>query len=105
MKDLRSRLLQGDPLLREGELSGAESRRLREHILASKIAPKNSYSSLMFPVAAMLLVMAAGSGWWVRTSIPEAAPESTQMRTRQLQFSTPGGTRILWTFNDDLELR
>ena len=105
MNDLRSRLTQGDPLLHEAELSGFESRRLREHVLAAKPAAKASYSTLMLPVAAMLLVMAVGSGWWVRTSIPEAPPESTHLRTRQLQFSTPGGTRILWTFNDDLELR
>ena len=105
MKDLRSRLTEGDPLLHEAELSESESQRLRAHVLAAKPPSKVSYSTLMFPVAAMLLVMAVGSGWWVRTSIPEAAPESTQGRTRQLQFSTPGGTRILWTFNDDLELR
>ena len=105
MKDIRARLQEGDPLLHDAELSESESRRLREHILAAQPAPKVSYSALMFPVAAMLLVMAVGSGWWVRSSVPETAPEFTQGRTRQLQFSTPGGTRILWTFNDDLELR
>ena len=105
MKDLRSRLMQGDPLLREGELSGSESRHLRAQVLAAKPASKGRYSNLMVPIAAMLLCMAVGSGWLVRTSVPDTAPESTQVRTRQLQFSTPGGTRILWTFNDNFELR
>jgi hypothetical protein len=26
-------------------------------------------------------------------------------RARQLQFSTPGGTRIIWIFNSDLDLK
>ncbi len=105
MKDLRSRLTQGDPLLREGELSGAESRRLREQILAAKPVSTVSYSKLMFPIAAMLLFVAVGSVWLVRTSVPEAALETSQVRPRQLQFSTAGGTRIFWTFNDNFELR
>lgn len=105
MKDLRSRLAPDDPLLREGQLSEAEARRLRERILAAKPAHSGPYSALMLPVAAMLLLMAAGSGWLVRTSLPEGAADSAQVRTRQFQFSTSGGTRILWTFNDNFELR
>jgi len=105
MKDLRSRLTQGDPLLREGELSGAESRRLREQILAAKPAAMVSYSKLMLPIAAMLLFVTVGSAWLVRTSVPIRVLESSQARTRQLQFSTAGGTRVIWTFNDNFELR
>jgi hypothetical protein len=105
MKDLRSRLTQEDPLRREGQLSGAESQRLREHILAAKPAATASYSRLMLPIAAMLLFVAFGSVWLVRTSVPGAVLEPTQARPRQLQFSTSGGTRIIWTFNDNFELR
>ncbi len=32
---------------------------------------------------------------------PGAAPEGS----RQLHFSTPGGTRIIWIFNSDLDLK
>jgi len=105
MKDLRSRLTQGDPLLREGDLSEAESRRLRGQILAAKPAAASVQSRLVLPIAAMLLFMAAGSGWLVRTSVPTRVLESSQARTRQLQFSTAGGTRVIWTFNDNFELR
>ena len=105
MKDLRSRLTQDDPLLREGELSGAESRRLREQILAAKPRSPSVQSRLAFPVTVMLLFIAVGSVWLVRTSVPGAAPDSSQVRTRQLQFSTAGGTRVIWTFNDNFELR
>jgi hypothetical protein len=105
MKDLRSRLRQEDPLIREGDLSGEESLRLREQILHAKPAFTGGQSRLVFPVAAMLLVMALGSVWFVRTSGPRAAQESSRLRPRQLQFSTSGGTRVIWTFNDNLELR
>ena len=105
MKDLRSRLTQGDPLLREGDLSEAESRRLRGQILAAKPTSPSVQSRLSFPVTVMLLFVAVGSVWLVRTSVPGATPESSQVRTRQLQFSTSGGTRIIWTFNDNFELR
>jgi len=105
MKDLRSRLAHADPLLREGELSGAESRRLREQILAAKPASRSVQSRLAFPVTVMLLFVAVGSVWLVRTSVPTRALESSQARTRQLQFSTAGGTRVIWTFNDNFELR
>jgi hypothetical protein len=107
MNDLRSRLTQDDPLLRERDLSGAESHRLRERILAAKPASTVSYSKVMFPIAAMLLFVAVGSGWWVRSSVPDTALalEPSQVRPRQLQFSTPGGTRVIWTLNDNFELR
>ena len=105
MNDLRSRLTQGDPLRREDELSTAESRRLREQILAAKPALPSVQSRLVFPVTVMLLFVAVGSMWWVRTSLPGAALEPAQARPRQLQFLTPGGTRVIWTFNDNFELR
>lgn len=105
MKDLRSRLTQGDPLLREDELSGAESRRLREQILAAKPASHPGQSRLALPVTVMLLFVAVGSMWLVRTSVPGPMVESSAVRTRQLQFSTAGGTRVIWTFNENFELR
>jgi hypothetical protein len=43
-----------------------------------------------------------GTAPGVRESLPaNAAPE----RARQLHFSTPGGTRIIWIFNSDLDLK
>ena len=32
-------------------------------------------------------------------------PENAVHPHRQLQFSTPGGTRIIWVFNSDLDLK
>ena len=105
MNDLRSRLRQGDPLLQEGELSRAESQRLREQILSAKPASTIGRRKFGFPIALVLLCMAAASVWFVRTSAPGAAVEYPSDRPRQLQFSTSGGTRVIWTFNDNFELR
>jgi len=105
MTDLRSRLTQGDPLLREGDLSGAEAHRLREQILAAKPTSSSVQSRLALPLTVMLLFVAVGSAWLVRTSVPIRVLDSSQARTRQLQFSTAGGTRVIWTFNDNFELR
>jgi hypothetical protein len=105
MRDLRSRLRQADPLLREGELPRVRSQRLREQILSVRSSPTSAQSRFGFPIAAVLLSMAAGSAWLVRTSAPAPAVEYSSLRTRQLQFSTSGGTRVIWTFNDSFELR
>ena len=35
---------------------------------------------------------------------PDLPVKTTPVRARQLQFSTPGGTRIIWIFNSDLDL-
>jgi hypothetical protein len=40
------------------------------------------------------------------TSARNSSAESTvDAPSRQLQFSTPGGTRIIWVFNSDLDLK
>ena len=36
---------------------------------------------------------------------PVVAPVAAPAPPRQLQFATPGGTRIIWVFNSDLELK
>jgi hypothetical protein len=36
---------------------------------------------------------------------PAAAIPAESPQQQQLQFSTPGGTRIIWVFNSEFELR
>ena len=43
----------------------------------------------------------AGADATMRVVTPVAAPAPP----RQLQFATPGGTRIIWVFNSDLDLK
>ena len=32
-------------------------------------------------------------------------PDDDRAETRQLQFATPGGTRIIWVFNSEFDLK
>ena len=36
---------------------------------------------------------------------PVVVPPAPPVPPRQLQFATPGGTRIIWVFNSDLDLK
>ena len=39
-----------------------------------------------------------------RSTEPGAAVEETDRKARQIQFSTPGGTRVVWTLDPDFEV-
>jgi hypothetical protein len=41
----------------------------------------------------------------VHVATEPVRPNSAASPHRQLQFSTPGGTRIIWVFNSDLDLK
>lgn len=41
----------------------------------------------------------------VHAATEAVGPNSAARPHRQLQFSTPGGTRIIWVFNSDLDLK
>ena len=62
--------------------------------------------------ATLLLIVGAGAaaGWRFDARQPTAAIAVEQIRPAgneqlQLQFATPGGTRIIWVFNPDLNLK
>jgi hypothetical protein len=44
-------------------------------------------------------------GWRLETRDPAPAPVVAARREirRQMQFATPGGTRIIWTFHEHLD--
>ncbi len=60
-------------------------------------------------VAMMVLGAAIGQRFDARATVVMGASDSDVVReperARQLQFSTPGGTRIIWIFNSDLDLK
>jgi hypothetical protein len=54
------------------------------------------------------LLTAVTAGVFVTTSQPmveQPIPAVTSPAVRQLQFATPGGTRIIWQFNPEFTLR
>ena len=104
MNALRNRLREGDPAARETGLDEAHVAHLRDTILRASPAPRTRIG-MAVPLALVLLCVSAGSAWLVRTSVPTATSEIAAPSQRQLQFATAGGTRVIWFFNPDFDVR
>jgi hypothetical protein len=104
MTALRNRLRESDPTVMETGLDEGDAMHIRNAILTASTAPRMRIG-VAAPLAIALLCVSAGSAWFVRTSVPEVAVEVAPARQRQLQFSTAGGTRVIWFFNPDFEVR
>jgi hypothetical protein len=123
MADWRTVLHEVDARSEEDRLSPEEAEAMRRVVLtASTNAPEPEGSSWMRPVfvAATVVAMIA-VGIVARRfdlSVAPEAPSTTQAEVspgtsdavvvvpnRQLQFLTPGGTRIIWVFNSEFDLK
>ena len=109
MTDWREELLAGDPIAAAPELSSADVDANRRVVLTA--APLRHRGPAGFAVALVcsLSILAAGSVWIVRQRPQRAGepratassttldhPPSDQPERRQVQFATPGGTRVIW---------
>lgn len=110
-------------LLRDHDpAAGAHEARLEPHdvdalrraaVAAAREAhptPRGWYQPLAMAAIIVLMIGAgviAGRRVEVQTPPPSAAatPSDSPGEQRQLQFSTPGGTRIIWVFNSEFELK
>src|ERR1700752_4548225 len=117
MTDLTTLLEEGDPVRTDGELSPDDAERMRRRIVAAALEPAPGWAPWRRP-----LVVWARAVCWVaagpirthrtleRTVVP-VDPVATfggggaDADRRQLQFATPGGTRIIWIFDDKLRLQ
>jgi hypothetical protein len=113
MKDIQSTLRAGDPVAREGGVSSAASERMR-HRIRSGIHSVPTGGRRLFPALAVAaLLLSAGAAWMASRALrQQPAPERVAvadaheiLAARQLQFFTPGGTRVLWTLHPRLETR
>ena len=116
--DLRKHLIDSDPVSSEPELSAFDAQMMRQRvILEARNAERERFwepeafsrAWWLRPIAvatvlAACLVAAVGLGLRINERQPVAPAPVNQQTTRQLQFSTPGGTRIIWTFHQDLDL-
>ena len=107
MKPWQQVLREHDPIepLTAGEAEAIRRLLIKEARSATAMAPPR-----LVPILALgsALVVAVISGIVVARSHPAAAPASAVSAPgdmRQLQFATPGGTRIIWQFNPDFSLR
>jgi hypothetical protein len=118
MTDLNKLLNDADPVRDDRGLSRVDAERMRRVILSAALesAPERTPWLRPFAVAAVGVVLVvvgtlAGHRIADRPS-PAATPDpvttlggSSGDDRRQLQFATPGGTRIIWIFDQNLRLQ
>jgi hypothetical protein len=112
--DWRARLRDGDPW--DGDLAAAAAAEVRQHVLRAVVGAPASLRLWPRPLAVgatLAFVVAAGAAAG-RQLRPSAATELPRVATaraeaaeerRQLQFSTPGGTRIIWVFDPQFTMK
>jgi hypothetical protein len=116
MTDIKKLLEDADPLRTEEPLSPAEAQVLRTAMLEAAVtAPRTVRSVWHRPLAvAAVVVVLIGLGGVTgdRSSKPSSADlrgaDPTQSDTnekRQVQFATPGGTRIIWILDPGFSLQ
>lgn len=108
--DLGQQLRDADPLTRERALSTDDVHAMRRRIVsAAHDAPQRGRPGLQIAgaiVIACTVVVGLAIATRFRSDRGLEKPVTTprQDEPRQLQFETPGGTRIIWVLNPNLEL-
>src|SRR6266853_1282723 len=110
MKDLEQLLADGDPVVREPAMSDVDVQAMRRTIVVE--ARRQPAPSLVWSwprplalAAALAVCLVLGVSIGLRLSdgvIPVVSPRAVVPAAldvrRQLQMTSPGGTRIIWTF-------
>jgi hypothetical protein len=106
--DVNEQLRAADPVVGEGGLSVAEVEAMRRTIVLTPTVegPHTEWSpwrlSLVTTLAVVLVL-----GLFIGRRFEPAGEQSTQPQAsepRQVQFVTPGGTRVVWVLNSHLDL-
>ena len=111
MAGWKSRLREADAAA-PVEITDAELRRMRQVVVAAAAAAPGAtvWPPAFLVTATALLVVCSGllAGLQTLTTKPAPLiverPAEPSART-QLQFATPGGTRIIWVFDSDFDLK
>ena len=113
-RDLRSLLRAGDPAAHDETPSPGQLANMRRQVLHAARTPdvaRTPWHQPLAVAAAVALTVAAGIFAGQHFPRQEAAtpssgaPSPASDARRQLQFSTPGGTRIIWVFDPDFPLK
>jgi hypothetical protein len=112
MNDLTSRLRDADPVRHEPGLRPESRDAMRRAIVAAAEAGAPRIPRWRQPLAlAAMTVLAAGGVMLAhrfadhRERTRMTAPPPAPISATQLQFRTPGGTRIIWTIDPSFQLR
>lgn len=113
MKDIRAWLTEADPLRAEPLISEDDASRMRRVVVSAasvRESPRLFWPRAIAIAALVVLMVAAGTLGGRRTAPLEhdatvggEAPSAIDER-RQLQFATPGGTRIIWTLDPHFKI-
>jgi len=104
--DLRRQLRDGDPLNSEPALTAADVQDMRRKIVSAAPVTAGIRFQWNWQLAiALVFICAIGTPILMRygrrpNDLAISAPERAERR--QLQFQTPGGTRINWVLNPEL---
>lgn len=111
MTPLRDLLRESDPLtgaesLPETDLAAIRRRLVAEAAGRPPTRPVWQEAVALATVVGLMIGIGATTGRRVRPApiIPPVGPRQPS-EPRQLQFATPGGTRIIWTFDPDFSVK
>ena len=102
MKPLQDLLTDGDPLAYEPALGDIQARAIRRAVVtAADEAPAPQPWRQAVMVTAMAALMLAAVATVARREPPRADSAQTlaELPPAEVQFSTPGGTRVIWVFD------
>jgi hypothetical protein len=117
MNELRDWLNEGDPVAHEPALTHADAARMRRTIVGAEASDPSSFAdwargSWAAATIVVALTIAVSMSRWASSSpdvpvanvdaAPTLAPQEPGAR-RQVQLIAPGGTRVIWIFNDDFK--
>jgi hypothetical protein len=115
MKTLADVMRDGDPLARDPGLSEAEASAIRRRVVSEATgqpARRVAWGGPFAIAAAIAVVIAIGVTAGRRLPPPSVASGAAAVadpvrpaERRQLQFATPGGTRIIWTFDSNFSVK
>ena|SRR5581483_7692105 len=109
MMNLRDDLLRDDPLAFERDLDPEEVEQIRHRVVAQTLAVPREPNRVFVAVAAALLLAAMSGVLISRLGRTPRLSSGNDIQsgdnTRQFQFVGADGTRLIWTFNPNLDLR